>query len=171
MTYEEKCNALLIELYRRRENGSHLGFGKLFDSLEIEIYESDIRRLADDLEEQGLIDQFATKDNVAGRITGPGIKEAEYLLQLPSEEEAKEMSEKVDELIFRLRKTELGQEIIFDEVQNGLLELKEHIPVTPKNKIGGMIKSFLVQRVGEEFFNEIILPQIVSLGKFLGLMP
>jgi hypothetical protein len=108
-----------------------------------------------------IFDEYMNFTNIEDLINKHYLEESKKVKeeQKEKETEAKEMNNKIDDILDRLTKMGYGQEIIFDEIQ----ELKElHPKLNKKNwkqiimgKLGEVIISKGVEYIGKDFINDI----------------
>ena len=151
MTIKEKKAAILRFL-----NTGKGEFVKLNDIIKSypEITGDDIFQMAESLQSQGYVKTNPTKYAILAKITAEGIEYIENLKSDnsihydpddkidPSEQEI--LKEKLDELLERLMKLELGQQVIYDDLADEISDLKDLVGVLGKKDWKQMLKVKLV---------------------------
>ena len=151
MTIKEKKAAILRFLNTGKD-----GSVKLNDIIKSypEITGDDIFQMAESLQSQGYVKTDPTKYAIFAKITAEGI---EYIENLKSDNtihynpddkfdpnEQEILKEKLDELLERLRKLELGQQVIYDDLADEISDLKDLVGVLGKKDWRQMLMGKLV---------------------------
>ena len=151
MTTKEKKAAILRFLNTGKD-----GSVKLNDIIKSypEMTGNDISQVAESLQSQGYVKTNPTKYAIFAKITAEGIEYIENLKSDnsihydpddkidPSEQEI--LKEKLDELLERLMKLELGQQVIYDDLADEISDLKDLVGVLGKKDWKQMLKGKLV---------------------------
>ena len=151
MTIKEKKAAILRFLNTGKDR-----FVELNDIIKSypEMTGNDISQMAESLQSQGYVKTKPTKDAILAKITAEGIEYIENLKSDnsihydpddkidPSEQEI--LKEKLDELLERLRKLELGQQVIYDDLADEISDLKDLVGVLGKKDWKQMLLGKLV---------------------------
>ena len=148
MNTKEKKNVILRFLYDRKESGSYIDLKDLSRS-NPQISWVDIEQVAEFFSSEGYIKKSSTKESVNAIITLEGIEYVEKLYEYqPSDRidslEQEILADKVDELLERLKKVELGQQVIYDDLVDELQELKKLLSVLGKKDWKQILQGKLV---------------------------
>lgn len=140
MKFSEKKTQTLLALYEHKFDGKYYDISVLLNDWGISISLSEAIQIGQALENDGFINLAASKGGASAYITGDGVEfveeydffqEAEQTNNF-TQEEIVILNKKLDELLERLTKLELGQQIIYDDVQDEFDELRELTKVLNK---------------------------------------
>lgn len=162
MKFRDKKLKLLKLLYNKRFDGKYYDVLELLNSPETNYTEA--LKMGKSLDEEGLIDLAASKDNVSAMINSYGIEFIEDDLSDPqihspnnsfTETEKEILKEKLDEFNHRLTKIELGQQITYDDLTARIEELKELLEVLNKKNWSSIFKGTLLEYGLGKIYDEV----------------
>ncbi len=140
MNTREKKNAILKYLYDKRDGN----YVKVNDIVGSYPQLGDPSQIAQSLKNQGYIEGIATKDGFLARITtegrefieNPSSKKSQSYQYQPNDKISAEEQEvfraKVDELFEHLKRVEIGQQVIYDDLFDELQQLKKLVGILGK---------------------------------------
>lgn len=151
MNFKEKKVKILKALYARRFDGKYHDIQNILDNGERSSY-NEVYQLAKSLHEEGFIKMTVSKDSVHAEIISGGIEFIEEDGLLPeyspedifTDDEKKETIQRIDELGLQLKRIEVGQQIIYDDLIEELEELKQLVGVLGKKHWLQILKGKLV---------------------------
>ena len=164
MNTEEKKNAILKYLYDK--GGRELV--KVNDIVRSYPQIGDVSQIAQSLKNQGYIEGIATKDRFLARITTEGRELVENLSLEKSQnyqyqpgnkisaEEQEILRAKVDELFEHLKKVEIGQQVIYDDLFDELQQLKKLVGILGKKDWKQLLQGKLIDAGLGSLTNEVL---------------
>lgn len=152
MKFSEKKTQTLLALYERKFDGNYYDISTLLDKWGISVSLSEAIQIGEALENEGFINLAATKDGASAFITGEGVESVEEYDFFHtgdksadfSQEELVILNQKLDEMLERLSKLELGQQITYDDLKNEVDELRELTKVINKKNWFQLLQGKLV---------------------------
>jgi DNA-binding PadR family transcriptional regulator len=151
MTFKEKKIHVLKYLFEKFKHKYSDNLIEAFDSLKPN--EQEIFEILKTLENDGLIDLLSTKDGHFGKILGRGVEFLEdialnYESCSPndtfSKSDKKEIIILLDDMAQKLESLDKGQELIYDDLSNEILELKQLLNVLGKKHWSQTLKGKLI---------------------------
>lgn len=152
MKFSEKKTQTLLALYEHKFDGNYYDISALLDKWGISVSLSEAIQIGEALENEGFINLAATKDGASAYITGEGVEFVEEFDFFHSEDRSAEFSQeelvmlnrKLDEMLERLSKLELGQQITYDDLKNEIEELRGIAKVVNKKNWFQLLQGKLV---------------------------
>ena len=155
MTTKEKKEAVLRFLYDRKDENSFIEVGNITKDHPL-ITSGDVSIIVDSLDRQNYISKQSSVRPPHARISAKGAEYVEalavsenFLSQYkpadkisPGEQEF--LRDKVNELLERLKRLELGQQVIYDDLEEELQRLKELVGVLRKKDWKQMLLGKLI---------------------------
>lgn len=151
MKFKEKKVEILKALYARRFDGNFHDIQDIMNNGKRSSY-SEVYQLAKSLHDEGLIKMSASKQSIHAEIISGGIEFIEENGLLPeyspddkfTDDERKEAIQRIDELGIQLKRLEVGQQIIYDDLIEELEELKQLVTVLGKKHWLQILKGKLI---------------------------
>lgn len=154
MTIQEKKNHILNYLSKYAFDGEYYDLVLVLKENGIDASKEEAYSLGESLYDQGFIEMESTKDSVDGYITVDGMEYLEHL-QISSDsnlnetdqfnkEDKMKLFSSLDELISRISKMEIGQQIIYDDLISEIEDLKELLNILSKKHWSQILKGKLV---------------------------
>ncbi len=145
--------AVLNFLYNNATSGDYHDLQSLLEKEGYSVSGYEAEQVGKRLDSKGYIKLALSKTDASAIISSKGfeyiqdIKEKSKQLNLNniSSQERMETEKGIDELIRRINKLELGQEIIYDDLIKELQEVKELIGSLNKNKLSSLIVGTMVK--------------------------
>lgn len=172
----EKQYIILKGLFNHKFDGQIYDLKRFLDNEGIMISYYEVMQLGEQLKKKGYIKLVATKDGVDGSITGDGCEHIESIQKMSKyltdnssfgdNAENFRIKAGIDDIIERLKRVEMGQEIIYDDLVAELEEIKTYVGKIPKKSIKNQITGVLVES-GLGVLSEKVIDAISSSTNFL----
>lgn len=152
MRFSFKKEEVLLSLYEKRFDGSYYDILEILEKKHIEIANSESIHIGKSLAEDGFMAAYLSKDGCHGEITSSGVEYVEeFLLNNKlsdfTDSEINIINANLDQLLIRIQKLELGQEIIYEDLVSDINELRE-----------------LAYRVKKKTWFEILKGKMITFG-------
>lgn len=152
MKFSEKKTQVLLALYERKFDNNYYDISVLLDKWGISVSLNEAIQIGEALENEGLINLATTKDGASAFITGEGVEFVEEYDFFHSERQSPNFTQediailnpKLDEMLERLGKLELGQQITYDDLKNEIDELRQLTKVLNKKNWFHLLQGKLV---------------------------
>lgn len=178
MKLKDKKIKVLEDLYKNRFDNKYHSILKILEMLG-PTNEKEASSIAKKLYDEGLIDLVESKSGVFAEILPDGIElieneesdDGEYEpIDLFQNQERGLIIEKLDEFSEKLRRLEIGQQIIYDDLKNEIETLKKLLNVLEKKDWRQIFKGKLLDAGMGQLTDEVSELLISTFGgnKFLG---
>jgi len=174
MSNVKKQYIILKVLFEHKFDGKYYSLKTILDGNSMLVSYHEASEIGNHLKKKGFIKLVRSKDSVDASITGEGCEHIESLKNridylsddTSSPFEKKVIVDGIDELIERLKKLEIGQEMIYDDLYSELEEIKNIVDKIPKKNIKNQIIGALVQS-GLGQLSDGAIEALSSPSKFL----
>lgn len=177
ITFSEKKRIVLLALYEYRFNDNYYHVSAILERENIQASLNEIVEICDSLESEQLIRVIPHENSDEAAITAKGVQKVEEYHNSFSEysppdkippEEQKIITKRLDELLERITKLEVGQQITYDDLQGEINELKSLVKVLGKKNFFEVVKGKCIDfGLGELFKGTIETLTDVFRDRFL----